>query len=327
MAAGRHLPDLSALVRGLQRRWGGRPARGSPAASTTSRTSGSRRSGSARSSSRRWPTSATTSATTATSTRSSARSKTSTSSSPNATPATSSSSSTGSPTTAPTSTRGSRSRSAAKTNAKRDWYTWRDEPNDWVSVFKACGAAWTLDPATGQYYLHSFMPQQPDLNWENPEVVAAMHDTIRFWFDRGVDGLRLDAIAKIAKDPLLRDQAGAHKRHDEDWESIHGFLRGIRKVVDEYDDRMIVGEVALQDLHRVVAVPRVRRPAAHGAQLRLHRPGLGRGGLRRTASPTSSASPRRPPGPRGFSPTTTRTARARASTTTGSATSASARSS
>ena len=112
-----------------------------------------------------------------------------------------------------------------------------------------------MDAATrprSQYYLHCFMPEQPDLNWENPEVVAAMHDMLRFWMDRGVDGLRLDAIAKIAKDPLLRDHKGAARRHDEDWESIHDFLRGIRKVIDEYDDRMIVGEVALQDLHRVV---------------------------------------------------------------------------
>ena len=141
---------------------------------------------------------------------------------------------------------------SSRDNPKRDWYTWRDEPNDWLSVFAACGAAWTYDETTGQHYLHSFMPEQPDLNWENPEVVAAMHDTIRFWLDRGVDGLRLDAIAKIAKDPLLRDHSGAPKRHDEDWESIHGYLRGIRAVVDSYDDRMLVGEVALQDLHRVV---------------------------------------------------------------------------
>ncbi|MDA0165265.1 alpha-amylase family glycosyl hydrolase [Solirubrobacter ginsenosidimutans] len=146
---------------------------------------------------------------------------------------------------------------SSRENPKRDWYTWRDgkdggPPNDWESVFKACGPAWTLDETTGQYYLHSFMPEQPDLNWENPEVVAAMHDTLRFWMDRGVDGLRLDAIAKIAKDPLLRDQEGASRRHDEDWESIHEHLRGIRRVIDEYDDRMLVGEVALQDLHRVV---------------------------------------------------------------------------
>jgi alpha-glucosidase len=79
-----------------------------------------------------------------------------------------------------------------------------------------------------------------------------MHDVIRFWFDRGVDGLRLDAIHKIAKDPLLRDHVGAPHRHDEDWETIHERLRGIRRVVDEYEDRMVVGEVALQDLHRIV---------------------------------------------------------------------------
>src|SRR3954463_3530444 len=97
------------------------------------------------------------------------------------------------------------------------------------------------------------MPEQPDLNWDNPEVEAAMHDVLRFWLDRGVDGFRLDAIAKIAKDPLLRDNAGAAVRRDEDWETIHDRLRGIRRVVDEYDDRMIAGEVALSDLHRVVS--------------------------------------------------------------------------
>jgi alpha-glucosidase len=147
---------------------------------------------------------------------------------------------------------------SSRASPKRDWYVWRDPapgggpPNDWVSQFEACGAAWTLDAAGGQYYLHSFMPQQPDLNWENPEVAAAMHDTLRFWLDRGVDGFRLDAIHKIAKDPLLRDHVGAPRRHDEDWDTIHERLRGIRRVVDAYDDRMIVGEVALQDLHRIV---------------------------------------------------------------------------
>ena len=80
-----------------------------------------------------------------------------------------------------------------------------------------------------------------------------MHDVLRFWLDRGVDGFRLDAIAKIAKDPLLRDNAGAARRRDEDWESIHDRLRRIRAVVDEYPDRMLVGEVSLPDLHRVVS--------------------------------------------------------------------------
>jgi alpha-glucosidase len=148
---------------------------------------------------------------------------------------------------------------SSRDDPKRDFYVWRDPapgggpPNDWTSTFEACGAAWTLDERTGQYYLHSFMPEQPDLNWENPEVEAAMHDVLRFWLARGVDGFRLDAIAKIAKDPLLRDHARAPRRHDEDWDSIHDRLRGIRRVVDEYDDRMIVGEVALHDLHRIVS--------------------------------------------------------------------------
>jgi alpha-glucosidase len=145
---------------------------------------------------------------------------------------------------------------SSREDPKRDWYVWRDgdggPPNDWTSQFRAVGPAWTFDETTGQWYLHSFMREQPDLDWDNPEVEAAMHDVIRFWMDRGVDGLRLDAIHKIAKDPLMRDHVGAPRRHDEDWETIHERLRGIRRVVDEYDDRMIVGEVALQDLHRIV---------------------------------------------------------------------------
>jgi alpha-glucosidase len=147
---------------------------------------------------------------------------------------------------------------SARDDPRRDWYVWRDPapdggpPNDWTSQFAACGPSWTLDERTGQYYLHSFTPAQPDLNWDNPEVAAAMHDTLRFWLDRGVDGFRLDAIHKIAKDPLLRDHRGAPRRHDEDWDTIHERLRGIRRVVDEYDGRMIVGEVALDDLHRTV---------------------------------------------------------------------------
>jgi len=148
---------------------------------------------------------------------------------------------------------------SGRDSPKRDWYVWRDPapdggpPNDWRSEFRACGPAWTLDEATGQYYLHSFMPEQPDLNWDNPEVEAAMHDVLRFWLDRGVDGFRLDAIAKIAKDPLLRSHDRAPRRHDEDWETIHDRLRGIRRVVDAYEDRMLVGEVSLLDLHRVVS--------------------------------------------------------------------------
>ena len=146
---------------------------------------------------------------------------------------------------------------------KRDWYVWRDPnpaggpPNNWRSTFEAVGPAWTFDEESGQYYLHSFASQQADLNWDNPEVEAAMHEVLRFWLERGVDGFRLDVIHKIAKDPELRDNqdapAGeAEMRHDEDWPTIHDRLRRIRSVIDEYDDRMLVGEVYIHDLGRVI---------------------------------------------------------------------------
>jgi alpha-glucosidase len=147
---------------------------------------------------------------------------------------------------------------SSREDPRRDWYVWRDgaadggPPNDWLSEFEAVGRAWTFDERTGQWYLHSFMAEQPDLNWDNPEVEAAMHDVLRFWLQRGVDGFRIDALQRLAHDPLLRPNAGAARRHDQDWETMHDRLRGIRRVVDEYPDRMIVGEVALLDLHRVV---------------------------------------------------------------------------
>lgn len=147
---------------------------------------------------------------------------------------------------------------ASRDSAKRDWYVWRDPapgggpPNNWRSGFDAVGDAWTFDRATGQYYLHSFTAQQPDLNWENPELEAAMHAVLRFWLDRGVDGFRLDAIHKIAKDPALGDNEPG-LRHDQDWPSIHARLRRIRAVIDEYRQRLLVGEVYLCDLRQLVA--------------------------------------------------------------------------
>ena len=148
---------------------------------------------------------------------------------------------------------------SSRDDPRRDWYAWHDgapgggPPNDWVSEFVAVGPAWTFDETTGQWYLHSFLPQQPDLNWDNPEVEAAMHDVLRFWLERGVDGFRIDALQRLAHDPLLRDNAGAARRHDQDWETAHERVRGIRRVVEEYEDRMIVGELALLDLPRVVS--------------------------------------------------------------------------
>jgi alpha-glucosidase len=145
----------------------------------------------------------------------------------------------------------------SRDSAKRDWYVWRDPapdggpPNGWESAFRAVGPAWTLDEASGQYYLHSFLPEQPELNWDNPEVEAAMHDVLRFWLDRGVDGFRIDVIFKLGKDPELGENEPG-RRHDQDWPTVHERLRRIRGVVEEYDERMIVGEVYLLDLRQLV---------------------------------------------------------------------------
>jgi alpha-glucosidase len=147
---------------------------------------------------------------------------------------------------------------SGRDSPKRDWYVWRDPapgggpPNNWRSDFKAVGSAWSLDERTGQYYLHSFAPQQPDLNWENPAVEAAMHDVLRFWLRRGVDGFRIDVAHKLGKDPKLRDNEPGERPRDRDWPTVHDRLRGIRRVVDEFEDRMIVGEVYLTDLRRVI---------------------------------------------------------------------------
>jgi alpha-glucosidase len=155
---------------------------------------------------------------------------------------------------------------ASRGSAKRDWYFWRDPqpdgspPNNWLSVFG--GSAWETDPATGQLYLHSHLVEQPDLNWRNPEVVDAMHGVLRFWLDRGVDGFRIDVIQRILKDARLRDNPiipgreghgyGAQEhRYDEDHADVHGALRGIRALLDEYDERMAVGEVYLLDPAKV----------------------------------------------------------------------------
>jgi alpha-glucosidase len=150
---------------------------------------------------------------------------------------------------------------ASRSGPRRDWYVWRDAkpggapPNNWVSVFG--GPAWEPDPATGQHYLHSFLKEQPDLNWRHPAVVEAMHDVLRFWLDRGVDGFRIDVIHRIAKDPELRDNppapaggagyGGQLHVHDENHPDVHGMIRAFRALLDRYGERMMVGEVYLFD--------------------------------------------------------------------------------
>ncbi len=143
---------------------------------------------------------------------------------------------------------------ASRDNPKRDWYVWRDPapdggpPNNWIATFKGV-PAWTFDEATGQYYLHSFLAEQPDLNWANPEVEAAMHDVLRYWLDRGVDGFRADVVHLIGKGTVLADLPDDLASMivvaiDEPF--THELLRRIRAVLDSYPHQpMMVGEVYL----------------------------------------------------------------------------------
>jgi len=157
---------------------------------------------------------------------------------------------------------------SSRDNPKSDWFMWVDTPNNWQSCFG--GEAWTYAPERNQYYYHYFMKQQPDLNWHNPEVKQAMWDVVRFWLDMGVDGFRLDAIGTIYEDPKLTphtvpmtlaelnraaDLAESPKEkkkvadlwhdmfhHQWDQPGLHDLMKELRGVVDEYDDRLLVGE-------------------------------------------------------------------------------------
>lgn len=149
-------------------------------------------------------------------------------------------------------------------NPKRDWYVWRDvgpqgPPNNWVSAFPSTGGAWTFDDHSGQYFLHSYTSNQPDLNWDNPDVRHAMLDTLRFWFERGVDGFRIDVVHRLGKDPLLADnepldlepEPTNRGRHDADWPSVHDRIRAIRATANEFSDRLLVGEVYILNQARI----------------------------------------------------------------------------
>ncbi|MFN2520290.1 MAG: alpha-amylase family glycosyl hydrolase [Candidatus Limnocylindria bacterium] len=151
----------------------------------------------------------------------------------------------------------------SRADPRRDWYVWADPgrgggpPNNWRSSFPRVGRAWTLDPATRQYYLHHFLPQQPDLNWWNPRVRDAMDQVMRFWLDRGVDGFRVDVAHGLLSDEALRDNprvtlGGRRRRRDVDLDEVHEIHRAWRRTLDEYGDRMAVGEVFLTDLRRLV---------------------------------------------------------------------------
>jgi alpha-glucosidase len=150
---------------------------------------------------------------------------------------------------------------SSKDNPKRDWYIWHDAvngnpPNNWLSVFG--GSGWEWDQHTGQYYYHGFLKEQPDLNWRNPHVQEAMFDAMRFWLDKGVDGFRIDVMWHMIKDAKLRDNPinpdykPEMPTYDQllpvystDQPEVLDIVFKMRRVLDEYEDRMMVGEIYL----------------------------------------------------------------------------------
>jgi len=153
-------------------------------------------------------------------------------------------------------------------NPKRDWYIWKNAredgspPNNWLSVFG--GPAWEWDEQTKQYYYHAFLKEQPDLNWRNPEVQEAMLAVMRFWLDKGVDGFRVDVMWHMIKDEQLRDNPvnpnyqphmATYEQlipvYSTDQPEVHFIVQKMRKLLDEYEDRMMIGEIYLP-IHKLV---------------------------------------------------------------------------
>ena len=146
--------------------------------------------------------------------------------------------------------------SANLQNPKRDFYIWQDsgkkKPNNWLAAFG--GSAWTIHKETNQFYMHSFLKEQPDLNWRNPAVVEALFGEVAHWLDMGVDGFRLDVINLIVKDEALRDnppRVGETIRpydmqnhlYDRNQPLAHIRLKAFRKLLEKYQERMLVGEI------------------------------------------------------------------------------------
>jgi alpha-glucosidase len=158
---------------------------------------------------------------------------------------------------------------SSRASLKRDWYIWGDPapaggpPNNWLSEFG--GSAWEFDEASGQYYYHAFLKSQPDLNWRNPEVVEAMRDVLRFWMRKGVDGFRVDVIWHLIKDAALRDnppnpnyQRGKPPNealiplYTTDLPEVHDVIAILRRTVDEFSNRLLIGEIYLP-VERLIA--------------------------------------------------------------------------
>jgi alpha-glucosidase len=150
---------------------------------------------------------------------------------------------------------------ATRHNRLRDWYVWRDAapdggpPNNWLSAFG--GSAWEWDGPTGQFYLHTFLREQPDLNWRSAAVEAEMLDVLRFWLERGADGVRVDAVQVVIKDDHFRDNPpnpdyveGVDDPYDAllrefsaDRPEVHRLIGRMRELVEGYGDRVLIGEI------------------------------------------------------------------------------------
>jgi alpha-glucosidase len=150
---------------------------------------------------------------------------------------------------------------SSRIHPKRDWYIWKDPsenggpPNNWIGRFDGL-SAWEWDRKTEQYYLHSFLKEQPDINWRNPDARQAMLDVLHFWLQRGVDGFRVDAAYRALKDPQFRDNPVNPDWHpgmepsdrlfevfSKNIPEIHDFNRILRTLVDGYGDRLLIAEL------------------------------------------------------------------------------------
>jgi alpha-glucosidase len=168
---------------------------------------------------------------------------------------------------------------ASRTSAKREWYIWGDPapgggpPNNWRSNFG--GGAWELDEKTGQFYYHAFLKEQPDLNWRNREVQRAMLSVLRFWLDLGVDGFRVDVMHHLVKDTDFRDNPpnpdyrpgmSPYREllttHTVDLPEVQEIIAMMRGIIEEYDDRMLVGEIYLP-MERLMAYYGASGKGAH----------------------------------------------------------------
>jgi trehalose-6-phosphate hydrolase len=134
----------------------------------------------------------------------------------------------------------------SKDNPYRDYYIWKDKPNNWESFFG--GTAWEYDSLTQEYYYHKFAVQMADLNWQNPKVVEEIKKILRYWLELGVDGFRLDVINFLAAEGITidnpTDENGKQEHlYDINQRGIKQAMKIIKETVDEYNDRFIVGEI------------------------------------------------------------------------------------